>query len=412
MSRRAVITGIGVVAPTGVGREPYWAATRDGRAAIRRITRFDPSPYDTQLAGEVRGFEPREYLPQQVIVQADRGTWMALAATQMALEDAALDPKAQECYRLSVVTGSSSGGNEFGQKEIHNLWGKGPIFVSAYQSIAWFYAASAGQISIRHGLKGPCGVVVTEGAAGLDALAHARRTIRRGVDAVVTGGTEAPLCPYGLVCYMRSGQLSRATNPCDAYRPFDRTANGYVPGEGGAMLLVEDLEFARTRGAPQLYAEILGYAATQDAYHPSRHAPDGRQLARAIAGAVRDAGIAPRDVDAIFADGWGTLEADAIEVGAITSVFGASATTIPVTAPKSMVGRLCSGGAALDVATAMLAVRDGVIPPTVNLHEPPDRGRLDFVIGEARPLEPRTVLVIARGFGGFNSVMVLRKVDQ
>lgn len=178
------------------------------------------------------------------------------------------------------------------------------------------------------------------------------------------------------------------------------------------MLLVEDLEFARTRGAPQLYAEILGYAATQDAYHPSRHAPDGRQLARAIAGAVRDAGIAPRDVDAIFADGWGTLEADAIEVGAITSVFGASATTIPVTAPKSMVGRLCSGGAALDVATAMLAVRDGVIPPTVNLHEPPDRGRLDFVIGEARPLEPRTVLVIARGFGGFNSVMVLRKVDQ
>lgn len=412
MSRRAVITGIGVVAPTGIGREPYWTATREGRAAIRRITRFDPSPYETQLAGEVDGFEPREHLPQQMIVQTDRWTWMALGAAQMALQDADLDPKGHDASRLSVVTGSSSGGNEFGQKEIHNLWGKGPVFVSAYQSIAWFYAAAAGQISIRHALKGPCGVIVTEGAAGLDALAHARRTIRRGVDAVVTGGTEAPLCPYGLVCYMRSGQLSRATTPCAAYRPFDRAANGYVPGEGGAMLLVEDLEFARRRGAPQLYAEILGYAATQDAYHPSRHAPDGRQLARALSGAVRDAGIGPRDVDAIFADGWGTLEADAIEVAAIKSVFGAAATTLPVTAPKSMVGRLCSGGAALDLASAMLAMRDGVIPPIVNLQEPPDDGRLDFVIGEARRLELTTVLVIARGFGGFNSAMVLRRIDH
>jgi minimal PKS chain-length factor (CLF/KS beta) len=412
MRDRTVVTGIGVVAPTGVGREPYWTATQAGRSAIRRITRFDPSAYESQLAGEIDNFEPRDYIAQQVIVQTDRWTWMALAATQMALEDAALDPQAHDPYRMSVVTGSSSGGNEFGQKEIQSLWGKGPGFVGAYQSIAWFYAASSGQISIRHGLKGPCGVIVTEGAAGLDALAHARRTIRRGVDAVVSGGTEAPLCPYGLTCYMRSGQLSRETEPRAGYRPFDRAANGHVPGEGGAILIVEELEFARGRGTPHIYGEIAGYAATQDAYHPSRHAPDARQLARAIGGALANARIGPADVDAIFADGWGTPVADALEVRAIKEVFGDHATKVPVTAPKSMVGRLYSGGAALDVATALLAMRDGTIPPTVNLGEPADGFDLNFVRREAKAVDAKTVLVIARGFGGFNSAMVLRRVSD
>jgi minimal PKS chain-length factor (CLF/KS beta) len=408
----AVVTGIGVVAPTGIGIEAYWAATREGRSGIRQISRFDPCQYETQLAGEIQDFNPRDFIPHQLVVQTDRWTWMALAATQMALDDAGLDPKAHDAYRLSVVTASSSGGNEFGQKEIQNLWGKGPIFVGAYQSIAWFYAASSGQISIRHGLKGPCGVVVSEGAAGLDALAHARRTIRRGVDAVVSGGTEAPICPYGLVCHMKSGQLSREMDPREAYRPFDRAANGHVPGEGGAVLLVEDLGFARRRGAPRIYGEILGHAATQDAFHPSRPAPDGRQLARAIRLALDDAGVEADDVGAIFADAWGTPAADALEVRAIKEVFGSHAPSIPVTAPKSMVGRLYSGGASLDVATALLAMRDGVIPPTVNLRDPTEAFGLDFVIGEARPAEPETVLVIARGFGGFNSAMVLRKATD
>jgi minimal PKS chain-length factor (CLF/KS beta) len=410
MSHRSVITGIGVVAPTGIGHEAYWAATKEGRSGIRRISRFDPSKYDSQLAGEVEGFDPKDHIPPQVIVQTDRWTWMAMAAAKMALQDAAFDPAAHEPYKLSVVTGSSQGGNEFSQKEIQALWAKGPVFVGAYQSIAWFYAASSGQISIRHGLKGPCGVIVTEGAAGLDALAHARRTIRRGVHAVVSGGTEAPLCPYGLVCCIKSGQLSRATDPAAAYRPFDRAANGHVVGEGGAIVVVEDLAFAQKRGAPQIYAEIAGCSATQDAYDHSRHAPDGRQLARAIAKALSDAAVEPRDVDVIFADAWGTPVADAIEIGAIRAVFGDKASTVPVTAPKAMVGRLYSGGAALDVATAVLAIRDGVIPPTVNLREPADASPLNFVVDQPRAAELKTVLIIARGFGGFNSAMVLRKV--
>jgi len=242
MSRRAVITGIGVVAPNGVGTETYWSATRNGKNAVRRITSFDPSPYPTQLAGEVQGFKPEDHIDGRLIVQTDRWTWLALAAADMALKDAALDPRKAEPYHMSVITASSSGGNEFGQKEIGNLWGKGVLFVGAYQSIAWFYAATTGQIAIKWGMKGPCGVVLSEGAGGLEALAHSWRNIRRGVDVVVSGGTEAPLCPYALVCQLQNGLMSREKDPALAYRPFDAKANGYVPGEGGAILIVEEFE--------------------------------------------------------------------------------------------------------------------------------------------------------------------------
>jgi minimal PKS chain-length factor (CLF/KS beta) len=408
MSIRSVITGIGVVAPNGIGAPAYWEATRAGVDGIKRISRFDASPYATQFAGEVAGFEPTDYIPKQLIVQTDRWTWMALAATQLALADARYDPASYDPYKTSVVTSSSSGGNEFGQKEIQSLWGKGPIFVGAYQSIAWFYAASTGQISIKHGIKGPNGVIVTEGAGGLDALQHSRRTLRRGVDAIVCGGTEAPICPYALVCQMRSGLLSPKNQPA-AYRPFDASASGYVPGEGGAILLVERLELAQQRRAPNIYGEIVGYAATQDAYHYARPAPDGKQFARAMRNALREAGIGPKDVDVIFADALGVPEWDSIEAKAIKEVFGNHASEVPVTAPKSMVGRLHSASAALDVATALLAMRESCIPPTINLDRPAKGCELNFILGSARPKELHHVLINARGFGGFNSCMVIKK---
>jgi minimal PKS chain-length factor (CLF/KS beta) len=324
------------------------------------------------------------------------------------LEDARYDPASYDPYKTSVVTSSSAGGNEFGQKEIQSLWGKGPIFVGAYQSIAWFYAASTGQISIKHGIKGPNGVIVTEGAGGLDALQHSRRTIRRGVDAVVCGGTEAVICPYALVCQMRSGMLT-PTNQPGAYRPFDASASGYVPGEGGAILLVERLESARQRSAPNIYGEIVGYAATQDAYHFAKPAPDGQQLARAMRQALQEAGIGPKDVDLIFADAMGVPEWDRIEAKAIKEVFGNHASEVPVTAPKSMVGRLHSASAALDVATALLAIRDSCIPPTINSDRLAKGCELDLVLGKARPKDLRHVLINARGFGGFNSSLVIQK---
>ena len=401
--RRAVITGIGVVAPGGIGNDTWWSSARAGNSAIRRITRFDPSQYPAQLAGEVDGFDAADYIDQRLIVQTDHWTHMALAATQMALDDAKFDPEGKDPYRMSVITSSGSGGNEFGQKEIENLWGKGPIFVGAYQSIAWFYAATTGQIAIKYGMKGPCGVICQEGAGGLEALWHSRRNIRRGVDFVVSGGTEAPIGPYALTCQLTNGRLSLENDPDAAYRPFDERANGYVMGEGGAIVIVEDAGHAEDRGAPQVYAEILGYGATNDAFDAKRSSDDGSQLARAMRMALERADVGADDVDAVFADAAGVPEADRAEAAAIRDVFGGR--DVPVTAPKTMTGRLYGGGAPLDVAAAVFAMRDGVIPPTINVDSPVDGLNL---VTSATEGEIGTVLVNARGFGGFNSSLVLR----
>jgi len=407
-ARGAVITGVGAIAANGIGTDAWWKATVEGRSGIGPITRFDPATYATRLAGEVSDFSADDWLERRLQVQTDRWTHMALAATQMAFEDARFDPAEFDEWSTGAITASSSGGNEFGQREIQALWGKGPKFVGAYQSIAWFYAATTGQISIKHGLKGPCGVVVAEGAGGLEALQHSRRTIRRGVDAVVSGGMEAPIGPYALTCQIGNGYLSTASEPEQAYRPFDALANGYVPGEGGAILLVESAERAERRGAPQIYAQVAGYGATHDGHHWGKPAPDCRQLARAVTVALADAAISADDLDAVFADAFGVPQFDANEVAAIKSALGGRAGSIPVTAPKSMVGRLYAGGAALDVAAAVLAMRDGVIPPTVNLDSAADGFDLDFVTS-ARNTQLNTVLVLARGYGGFNAAIILRR---
>jgi 3-oxoacyl-(acyl-carrier-protein) synthase len=407
---RAVVTGLGVVAPNGIGTETWWKATKAGKSGIGPITRFDPSQYPAQLAGEVNDFEATDYIEQRMIVQTDRWTWMALAAAQMAIEDAKFDPAAHDPNRMSVITASATGGNEFGQKEIENLWGRGPIFVGAYQSIAWFYAATTGQISIRYGMKGPSSVIISEGAGGLDALWHSRRMLKRGVDLVVSGGLEAPIGPYALVCQLRNGRLSYERDSAAAYRPFDVRANGYVPGEGGAILIVESLEFARQRGAPTVYGEIAGYGATNDAHHAFKPDASGAHLARAMSLALERAGVGADEVDAIFADAAGTADGDAAEAAAIKQVFGKRAGQIPVTAPKTMIGRLYAGAGALDVAGALLAMRDGVLPPTINLDEPADGCDLAFVTGKAREAKLETVLVNGRGFGGFNSALVLKRV--
>jgi 3-oxoacyl-(acyl-carrier-protein) synthase len=407
-ARRTVITGVGVVAPNGNDTDSWWRATQEGRSGLGTITRFDPSKYGTSVAGEVDGFDPERYVERRLIVQTDRWTWMALAATQMAFEDAGFDPEGHDPWSMSVITASSSGGNEFGQKEIQALWGKGPGFVGAYQSIAWFYAATTGQISIKHGMKGPCSVIVSEGAGGLEALQHSRRMLRRGVEFVVSGGLEAPIGPYALTCQLDNGHLSQAGDPAMAYRPFDKRANGYVPGEGGAILFLETPERAEERGAAPGYAEIAGYCATNDAYHFGKPDPEGRQYVRAMRRALEDAEVGPEDVDVVFADGAGVPEADAIEAAAINEVFGKRAADVPVTVPKTMVGRLYAGGASLDVATALLAMRDGVIPPTINLDDPADGCDLNFVTGSAQKADVNTVLVAARGYGGFNGALVLR----
>ncbi|RMI31182.1 ketosynthase chain-length factor [Nocardia stercoris] len=396
-----VVTGLGVAAPTGLGLEEYWTATLAGRTGIRRITRFDPTSYPSRLAGEIDGFVAEDYLPSRLLPQTDRMTRLALVCADWAFADAGIDPAALPDYAAGVITASHSGGFEFGQNELKALWSKGGEFVSAYQSFAWFYAVNSGQISIRNGLRGPSSVVVSDEAGGLDAVAQARRQIRKGTAVVISGAVDASLCPWGWVAQLAGGGLSTSDDPQRAYLPFDAAAAGHVPGEGGALLVLEDAEHAESRGAEHIYGSIVGHAATVDARPGSGCEPG---LRRAIEVALLDAGITAAEVDVVFADAAGDPELDRIEATAITRVFGPRG--VPVTAPKTMTGRLYSGAAPLDVAAAFLSIRDEVIPPTIGSALAAEY-ELDLVTA-ARPAPVRTALILARGSGGFNSALVVR----
>ncbi|MFE7934847.1 ketosynthase chain-length factor [Streptomyces sp. NPDC057456] len=404
MTASVVVTGLGIASPNGLGTQDYWDATRNGKSGIGRITRFDPSRYPSRLAGEIPGFVAEEHLPSRLLPQTDRMTRIALVTADWALADAGVRPEELSEFDMGVVTASASGGFEFGQEELKKLWSQGSQYVSAYQSFAWFYAVNSGQISIRNGMKGPSGVVVSDQAGGLDALAQARRQIRKGTNLIVSGGVDASICPWGWVAQLASGRLSTSGEPSRAYLPFDRDACGYVPGEGGSILLLEAADAARARGA-RVYGEIAGYGATFDPRPGSGREPG---LRRAIDIALADADLAPDDIDVVFADAAADPELDRIEAEAITGVFGPRG--VPVTAPKTMTGRLYSGAAPLDVATALLAIAEGLIPPTVHI-DPHAEYALDLVVSEARTAVLRTALILARGHGGFNSALVVRAVD-
>ncbi|WP_410820118.1 ketosynthase chain-length factor [Micromonospora sp. 050-3] len=396
-----VVTGVGVAAPNGLGRDAFWEATVAGVGGIGPISRFDPSGYPAQLAGEVPGYEAADHIPSRLMAQTDHMTRLSLTAAQWALADASVDPSALPEFGMGVVTASASGGFEFGHRELEKLWSKGSEHVSAYQSFAWFYAVNTGQISIRHGMRGPTGVLVTEQAGGLDAVAQARRQVRKGVQLVMTGGVDASLCPWGWTAQLANGLLSTGRDPATAFLPFDANASGYVPGEGGAILVLED-ELAAARRGAAVYGVIAGYGATFDP-RPGSGRPPG--LRRAAEMALSDAGLTPADIDVVFADGAGVAELDRVEAEAITAVFGPRG--VPVTAPKTMTGRLYSGGAALDLVSALLSIQHGVIPPTTNIRQPAEGLHLDLVRDVARETPVRAALVLARGYGGFNAAMVV-----
>ncbi|MFG2683781.1 ketosynthase chain-length factor [Streptomyces sp. NPDC048392] len=397
---RTVVTGLGIAAPNGLGTTDYWAATRAGKSGIARVTRFDPSSYPSRLAGEVPGFTAADHLPNRLLAQTDRMTRLALVAADWALADAGTGPSDLPAYDMGVVTASSSGGFEFGQGELRNLWSRGSQYVSAYQSFAWFYAVNSGQISIRNGMKGPSGVLVSDQAGGLDALAHARRQIRKGTRLIMSGSIDASICPWGWVAQLAGGRLTTEQEADRAYLPFDAAASGHVPAEGGALLVLESEQSAAERGA-RVYGEIAGYGATFDPA-PGSGRPPG--LRKAIEVALADAGVDAGDVDVVFADAAAVPELDRAEADALNAVFGPHG--VPVTAPKTMTGRLYSGAAPLDVATALLAARDGVVPATTNV-DPDASYDLDLVT-ESRHADIRTTLVLARGECGFNSALVVR----
>lgn len=407
----SVITGIGIVAPNGVGTDAFWKATREGVSVLDRITREGCLDLPLRIAGEVRGFDATAAVEERFVVQTDRFTHFAMAAADLALAEARLTADPEDPFAVGVVTAAGSGGGEFGQRELQRLWGQGPHYVGPYQSIAWFYAASTGQISIRGGFKGPCGVVASDEAGGLDAIAHACRNLARadtGTHAVVVGAAEAPLAPYSGVCQLGYAELSLAEDPERAYQPFTAHACGFTPAEGGAMLVVEDAEHALARGA-QPRAVIAGHAATFTG--ASRWAESREGLVRAIGGALEEAGLAPSDIDVVFADALGSPDADRAEAQAIAEVFGPYG--VPVTAPKTGTGRAYCGGPVLDTAAAVLALEHGTVPPTPQITEVLDDLGIDLVTGRARAAGPlRAALVLSRGLMGSNAALVVKEYTQ
>ncbi|MFE3323217.1 ketosynthase chain-length factor [Streptomyces sp. NPDC059176] len=399
----AVITGIGVTAPTGLGTQEFWGATLDGKSAIASISRYDASSYPVRLCGEITGFDATEHIPGRLLPQTDRMTQLALTAADLALADAGLSADDLNPQKTGVATAGAAGGFEFGQKELQTLWSQGPQYVSAYQSFAWFYAVNTGQLSIKHDTRGPSNVVVSEQAGGLDALAVARRRIRQGTTVMIAGGLDAPLSPWAMAAQIPNGRMSRSLDPDRAYLPFHEDACGYVPGEGGALLIVEDERTARRRAAPRIYARIAGHCSTFDS---DRRGPT--RLASCIEGAIADAELSPRDIDVVFADAAGVPALDQDEAEALVRVFGPR--RVPVTAPKTMTGRMYSGGAAVDVAMGLLALADDIIPPTANVGRPAPGYGIDLVTS-VRPSSVNTALIIARGYHGFNSALVLTGVD-
>ncbi|QXJ21830.1 ketosynthase chain-length factor [Actinomadura graeca] len=403
-----VITGLGVVVPTGIGAEAYWAASLGGGSAIGPISRYDARRYPLSVGGELPGFDAADLVEKRFVVQTDRFTHIAMAAADMALRDAALDPRAMAPFSMGVVTASGAGGVEFGQREIQGLWREGPGAVGPYQSIAWFYAASTGQISIRHGLRGPCGVLVTDETGGLDAIDHAARQIRRGSTAMLAGGAEAPFAPFSMACQFGHDLLSRERDPSRAFLPMTKGASGFVPAEGGALFVLEDAEAAAGRGA-DVRAVVAGHGTTfTGAFRPERSAEG---LARAARAALAQAGRDAADVDVVFADGLGTPEADAAEAAAIHDVLGPRAATVPVALPKSGTGRAYAASAAIDAACAVLSLRDGIVPPAPNLDADDPVHGLDVVRGEPRRVRLGTALVLARGLYGGNSALLLCHPD-
>ncbi|TWV57414.1 ketosynthase chain-length factor [Streptomyces misionensis] len=400
-----LVTGMGVAAPTGLDTETFWRASLAGQNAVAEHDGFDVSRYPCRLAGRIRQFDASEHLPGRLLPQTDRMTRLALFAAERALSDAAVDTGALPEYGMGVVTSTACGGFEFTHREFAKLWAKGPHHVSVYESFAWFYAVNTGQISIRHGMRGPCAALVAEQAGGLDAIGQALRSARRGTALVTTGGVDSALDPWGWVSQVSGGRVSTSTEPEEAYLPFDERAHGYVPGEGGAILVLERADAALERGVSRVHGVVSGHASTFD---PPRGSGRPRGLRRAIEAALSDAEVGAQEIGVVFADAVGVPQLDQEEAEALRGVFGPEG--VPVTAPKVLTGRLSAGGPPVDVVSALLTIRDGLIPATAHTARVPAEYGID-VVRENRAVPVRHALVLARGRHGFNSALVVSAGD-
>jgi len=410
LRKRVVITGVGLVIPTGIGTETAWKSVCEGKSGIGPLTRFDPNGFETKIAGEVRGFNAEAYVEKKEIKKMDLFIQYALAATKEALEDSQLKITPENCDRIGVIVGTGLGGLPTIEKYHQILLEKGPSRISPFFIPMLIANMASGQIAIQFGAKGPNTCIVTACATGAHCIGDAFRAILYGdANAVITGGTEANITPLTISGFNAMKALStRNEEPQKACRPFEKNRDGFVVGEGSGILILEELEFALKRNA-KIYGEIIGYGYSGDAYHITAPPPDGEGAARCMRMAIKDAGLKPEDVDYINAHGTSTPLNDLTETIAIKTVFGEHARKVCVSSTKSMTGHLLGAAGSTEAIFALLAIRDGIIPPTINYDVPDPECDLDYVPNRARHQSLNVTMSNAFGFGGTNATLIFRR---
>jgi 3-oxoacyl-[acyl-carrier-protein] synthase II len=408
--RRVVITGIGVLTPLGSDLEVFWRNLLAGNSGIAPITRFDPAAFDCQIGGEVKDFKAEEYMPIKETRRTDRFTQYAVGAAKKAVADSGIDLSKENVDRIGVLVGSGIGGMETIENQVGILLKKGPGRVSPFMIPMLIINMASGYISMLLGVKGPNLAVVSACATSTHALGEAARAIiHNDADIMVAGGSEAAITQMGFAgfCAMKA-MSTRNSEPQRASRPFDAQRDGFVMGEGAGVCILEALEHARHRHA-KIYAEIAGYGITGDAYHMSAPAPEGEGAARSMATALLHAHLNPDEIDYINAHGTSTPVGDKCETQAIKTVFGAHAKKLAVSSTKSMTGHLLGAAGAVETAVCALAIRDQVIPPTINYENPDPECDLDYVPNKARQTTVRACINNSLGFGGHNASLVVKQ---
>ena len=411
--RRVVVTGLGVVAPNGIGVEAFWGNLVKGVSGIDRITRFDASHHDTKIAAEVKGFDPLLYIEKKDVKKMDRFIHYAMAGAMMAADDAQLTVKEVERSRIGVLIGTGMGGIP-GLEETHKtLLEKGPGRISPFFIPSIITNLASGHIAIRFGLRGPNSCVSTACATGNHAIGDSFELIRRGTaDVMFAGGTEAVISPLTIGGFGAMKALStRNDAPQRASRPFDKGRDGFVMGEGAGVLILEELDHALHRGA-RIYAELNGYGMSADAYHMTAPDPEGAGAIASMVLALEDAALQPEEVDYINAHGTSTPAGDAAETKAIKKVFGDYAYRLAVSSIKSMTGHLLGAAGGVEAVATALTLHYGVIPPTINYDEPDPECDLDYVPNRARQAQVRVAFSNSFGFGGTNATLVFKRYEQ
>ncbi|PYQ04321.1 MAG: beta-ketoacyl-[acyl-carrier-protein] synthase II [Acidobacteria bacterium] len=410
--RRVVITGVGLVSPLGVGTEPSWAGLLAGRSGLADITLFDASRHSTRFAAEVKGFDPLNWVEKKDVKKMDRFIQFAVAAADFALADSGLKIDAAEADMIGVYIGSGIGGFATIEREHETLMKEGPRRISPFFIPAAIVNLASGWVSIRTGAKGPNSATCTACTTSAHAVGDSFRLIQRGdADAMIAGGSEAAITPLGVGGFSAMRALStRNDDPAHASRPFDKERDGFVIGEGSGIVILEELEHARRRGAP-IYCEIVGYGMSSDAYHISAPSEDGDGAMRVMNRTLKDAGVAPSVVDYVNVHGTSTPQGDKVEVVALKRVFGNHARRFAISSTKSMTGHLLGAAGGLEAGITALALKTQMLPPTINYQHPDPDCDLDCVPNTARKADVRYALSNSFGFGGTNGALLFRRYE-